>query len=127
MRVQSNCMSSAVCVNSPAVSSDGANGRTPSSDSSPALGLNPTTPQKEAGRSTDPRVCVPSANGAIPAATATAEPLELPPGVCSLLCGLCVRARIEIGESCGVGFSEKHRAALTQRGYQRRVGCALPA
>src|SRR5215471_8453901 len=81
MRVQRSCMSSAVCVNNPAVSSDGAKGNTPSRGSNPTLGLNPDTPQNDAGRSIEPSVCVPNANGTIPAATATAEPLELPPGV----------------------------------------------
>ncbi len=35
----------------------------------------------DAGRIMEPSVCVPNANGTMPAATATAEPLELPPGV----------------------------------------------
>ena len=39
---------------------------------------------------TDPLVCVPSATGTMPAATAAAEPLEEPPGVCAVLCGLHV-------------------------------------
>ena len=41
----------------------------------------PTTPQKAAGRMTEPMVCVPKASGQKPAATAAAEPLLLPPGV----------------------------------------------
>src|SRR5262245_158540 len=48
---------------------------------SPNDGLAPQTPQKLAGRTIDPAVCVPSATGTMPAATATAEPLELVPGV----------------------------------------------
>ena len=56
----------------------------------PKLGLKPTTPQKEAGRSTDPPVCVPRASGTIPSATAAAEPLEEPPGVWLARCGLVV-------------------------------------
>jgi hypothetical protein len=43
--------------------------------------LTPTTPQKAAGRITEPIVCVPSASGQSPAATAAADPLEEPPGV----------------------------------------------
>ena len=67
----------------PSVSRLFANGSTPSSDTSPYVPLNPVTPQYDAGRSTDPIVCVPSAKGTMPAATAAADPLELPPGVCS--------------------------------------------
>ena len=65
----------------PTVSSEGANGSTPSRLTVPNVGLNPTTPQYEAGRRIDPCVCDPSASGTIPAATAAADPLELPPGV----------------------------------------------
>src|SRR5258708_33576384 len=74
-------MPAAVAVKRPAVSSEGAKGITPSRGSSPKLGLKPQIPQNEAGRRTEPSVCVPSAKGTIPAATAAAEPEELPPGV----------------------------------------------
>jgi hypothetical protein len=47
----------------------------------PAVGLKPIVPQYEAGLSMEPMVCVPSATGTIPQATAAAEPLEDPPGV----------------------------------------------
>jgi hypothetical protein len=43
--------------------------------------LKPTTPQNAAGRITEPFVCVPSASGTQPAATAAAEPEEEPPGL----------------------------------------------
>ena len=52
--------------------------------------LNPTTPQKAAGRAIEPIVCVPRATGQRPAATAAAEPLLEPPGVCSGFQGLRV-------------------------------------
>src|SRR5437016_6616633 len=39
------------------------------------------TPQYEAGRMMEAAVCVPSATGTIPSATAAADPLEDPPGV----------------------------------------------
>src|SRR3954451_10399248 len=48
------------------------------------------TPQNEAGRITEPPVCVPSASGIIPAPTAAAEPADDPPGVWALLRGLSV-------------------------------------
>ena len=38
----------------------------------------------------EPAVWLPSASGTISAATAAAEPLEEPPGVCAGLCGLVV-------------------------------------
>src|SRR5207245_2395982 len=53
-------------------------------------GLKPTTPQKAAGRITDPFVWLPMASGTIPAATAAADPLEEPPGVRSGSCGFRV-------------------------------------
>src|SRR5260221_3995198 len=56
----------------------------------PKLGLKPTTPLKAAGRTTDPSVCVPSASGTSPAATAAAEPDDEPPGVCFGFQGLTV-------------------------------------
>ena len=44
------------------------------------MGLSPTTPQRAAGWRIEPPVSVPIAQGAIPAATAAAEPPEDPPG-----------------------------------------------
>src|SRR5262245_49911241 len=58
----------------------------------PYVGLQPTIPQYAAGRSTEPTVWLPMASGTMPAATAAAEPLELPPGVCSRFQGLRVGA-----------------------------------
>ena len=49
------------------------------------------TPQNAAGRTTEPSVCVPSAAGTSPTATAAAEPLDEPPGVWSSFQGLRVR------------------------------------
>ena len=49
------------------------------------------TPQNEAGRITEPPVCVPSASGIMPAATAAADPDDDPPGVWPWLRGLSVR------------------------------------
>ena len=56
----------------------------------PKLGLRPTTPLNAAGRMTEPSVCVPSASGTMPAATAAAEPDDEPPGVCFEFQGLVV-------------------------------------
>jgi hypothetical protein len=47
-------------------------------------------PQYEAGRMTEPPVCVPMARGTIPAATAAAEPDDEPPGVWFRFAGLRV-------------------------------------
>src|SRR5277367_4824507 len=56
----------------------------------PKLGLNPITPLKAAGRTTEPSVWLPSASGTIPAATAAADPDDDPPGVCLRFQGLTV-------------------------------------
>src|ERR1017187_3079020 len=80
-RDQSSAISAAVAVKRPTVSSEGAKGSAPSKGSRPKLGLKPQMPQTEAGRRTEPRVWVPRAKGTMPAATAAAEPEELPPGV----------------------------------------------
>src|SRR5262245_64388377 len=47
---------------------------------SPYVGLNPTTPERDAGWRTEPPVSVPSAHTASPAATAAALPPLEPPG-----------------------------------------------
>ena len=54
------------------------------------VGLNPTTPQKLAGRTMEPTTCVPKPIGKNPAATPAAEPLLEPPGVRAGSCGLRV-------------------------------------
>ncbi|MCY1535037.1 hypothetical protein D9M68_704250 [compost metagenome] len=74
----------------PMVSSDSQVSFMPSRNTRPTLGLNPTTPQYAAGRIIEPPVCVPRAAGTMPAATAAAEPLEEPPGVCASAWGLRV-------------------------------------
>src|SRR5580704_7913458 len=65
----------------PTTSKLGANGMTPSGGMRPRVGRKPGTPQYAAGLITDAIVCVPSASGTRPAATAAAEPLLEPPGV----------------------------------------------
>ncbi len=47
-------------------------------------------PQKAAGRIVEPPVWVPKASGAMKSATAAADPLDEPPGVCAGLWGLRV-------------------------------------
>jgi hypothetical protein len=76
----------------PAVSNVGANGKHPDKGSCPCVGLNPTTPQNDAGRITDPCVCDPTAYGTIPQATAAADPDDDPPGVWLSRCGFLVGA-----------------------------------
>src|SRR5919198_590826 len=65
----------------------------------PCVGLKPYTPQKDAGWMTEPAVWLPSASGTMCAATAAAEPLEEPPGVCSGLCGLRVLPGLKYAHS----------------------------
>jgi len=54
-------------------------GTTPLVPIRPSEGLKPTIPLKAAGTRPDPAVSVPSANGTVPSATATAEPELEPP------------------------------------------------
>ena len=56
----------------------------------PCVGLQPATPQNDAGRVIEPPVWVPIAPRAIPQATAAADPLDDPPGVRSSAQGLRV-------------------------------------
>src|SRR5439155_24948147 len=65
----------------PIVSRLGASGQTPSTGTRPCVVLRPVTPQHAAGIRIDPPVSEPSATSASPVATATADPLEEPPGM----------------------------------------------
>src|SRR5437773_4489860 len=65
----------------PGVSSVVESGSTPKVLMRPTVTFRPTMPHHEAGSRTDPPVSVPIAAGASPAATATPEPLDEPPGV----------------------------------------------
>ena len=56
-------------------------------------------PQYDAGRKVEPPVCEPNAAGIIRAATAAAEPLLEPPGVCSVFQGF------RVGEGSAVANS----------------------
>src|SRR5215469_15956466 len=56
-------------------------GTTPVVETSPRLGLRPTTLPSAAGTRPEPAVSVPSASGTSPAATATADPELDPPGI----------------------------------------------
>src|SRR3990170_2166129 len=75
-------------VKKPTWSREGASGTTPSIGTRRYVGLNPTIPQNDAGRRTEPMVWVPRLSGHSPAATAAAEPLLEPPGVWARLRGL---------------------------------------
>ena len=77
----------------PMVSSVTENSFAPSALIDPHVGLKPNTPQNDAGRITEPPVCVPSVSGTIRSATAAAEPLDEPPGVRVRSCGLRVTGR----------------------------------
>ena len=55
-------------------------GYTPARLTRPTVVFNPVTPHKAEGIRTEPPVSLPSAIGAIPAATATPDPLLDPPG-----------------------------------------------
>src|SRR5436189_5736647 len=86
--VATRCSSSAFRVNTPTVSSVGANGITPATEINPCDGRQPQMPQLLAGTRTDPPVSVPSAKSTSPHATAAADPLDEPPGTRSGAAGL---------------------------------------
>src|SRR5215472_14376746 len=81
MTEQSSAAAATVVAKPPSWSRVSLSVMTPSRGIMPRLGLKPTTPQNAAGRMTEPAVCVPVANGSIPAATAAADPIDEPPGV----------------------------------------------
>src|SRR5690606_23305523 len=61
-------------------------GNVPSRQISPLVVFRPVMPLREEGVRTEPPVSVPIAHGARPAATATPEPLDEPPGIrCSVM------------------------------------------
>jgi hypothetical protein len=70
------------------VSSERLSGITPAVSMLPKAGLNPLTPQSEAGIRIEPPVSVPMAQSHIPAATAAAEPPDDPPATRRTSCGL---------------------------------------
>src|SRR5262245_55756910 len=85
-----NATSATEAANRPAVSSDQEKHLMPLVGSNRNDGLKPATPQNDAGRMIEPPVCVPSATGIMPAATAAADPEDEPPGVWVGLRGLRV-------------------------------------
>ena len=64
----------------PIVSMLGASGHTPPSGIRPCVVFSPATPQNAAGTRIEPPVSEPKAISASPPATATADPLDDPPG-----------------------------------------------
>src|SRR4051812_2202786 len=60
----------------------------PAVSTSPNVGFRPTMPQADAGTRTEPPVSVPGARSTSPAASATADPEEEPPGIRDSSCGL---------------------------------------
>src|SRR3989304_6960196 len=89
---------------------------------SPALGLYPTTPQNAAGRMPEPWVCGPSAAGTNRAATAAAEPLEEPPGVCAGFHGLRVLPGEKYASSAVTVLPSSTAPASSQRRTTRADG-----
>ena len=94
----------------------------------PYVVLRPTTPQHAAGTRTEPPVSVPNATSASPVATATADPLEDPPGTRARVPRVHRRPRpvvdpagrpAQLGER---GLADDPRAGLAGRRDHRRVG-----
>src|SRR6266850_335984 len=90
----------------------------------PNVALSPTSPQYDAGRTLEPIVWLPSANGTIRAATAAAEPLDDPPGVHARFHGLRVGAGSLVANSVvfgGVELAEQDPARGLEPGHRGRV------
>ena len=98
-RLSASAASPTVFEKIPSVSRESDTGFTPVRLMLPKLGFRPTTPQNAAGRIIEPPVCVPIASGTMRSATAAAEPLEDPPGVCAGLCGLRVAGGCRLANS----------------------------
>src|SRR5690606_30953835 len=82
----SKAASDAVRVMGPIVSNVCDKGNVPSRLIRPLVVFRPVMPLREEGVRTEPPVSVPIAQGARPAATATPEPLDEPPGIrCSVM------------------------------------------
>src|SRR6185437_15778903 len=92
MAASPRATSSTPAANRPTVSSVQEKHLTPTVGSIRYDGLIAATPQNDAGRISEPPVCVPKASGTRPAPTAAADPDEDPPGVCAGWCGLRVSA-----------------------------------
>ena len=75
-----NLASATLLVIGPIWSNDEANATSPYLETVPYVGLNPTTPQKDAGCLIEPPVSLPNEATAEPADTTAAEPPEDPPG-----------------------------------------------
>ncbi len=71
---------------------------------------------------TEPPVCVPTASGTMPAATAAAEPLDEPPGVCSTFAGLRVCDGARFASSVVTVLPSTIAPDAPQRGHACRVG-----
>src|SRR5690348_4875785 len=107
---------------------------TPRVEMRPKVGFSPTTPQNAAGRMIEPIVWVPSASGQYPAATAAAEPLLDPPGVCWKECGLRVGPGVKYANSVVTVFpsisapADLSRATLSaSEPVNAEAGRRLPA
>src|SRR5205807_1335500 len=99
----------------PGWSIDSASGTTPSVLTRPYVGLQPATPQYDAGRVIEPPVCVPNAPRHMPQATAADEPLLEPPGVRSRFQGLRVGGGSKLAYCVVTGLPTKTAPACRKR------------
>ena len=86
--LSSRAASVTVRVSGPHWSSEEAKAIIPYRETAPYVGFMPTIPQSAAGWRIEPPVSVPIAQGAVPPATAAADPPDEPPGTRSRSHGL---------------------------------------
>ena len=122
MTANASATSATVRPITPTVSYDFELGLTPAGLIASNVGLKPTMPQNAAGRSTDPPVCVPSASGTMKSATAAADPLEEPPGVCAVFERIARLAGMRHRELGGHRLAHDDRARVPEQRHARGIG-----
>src|SRR5688500_6883269 len=110
----------------PMLSRDDANATKPYREMRPYVGLNPTTPQSDAGCRTEPPVSEPSAARTTPEATATADPPELPPGTRAVSHGFLAAPNAELSFDEPIANSSMFvfPTTIAPASFRRRIAVA---
>jgi hypothetical protein len=125
-RVHSSCISAAVAVKKPMVSSEGADGSAPSNGISRTVGVNPQMPHEGAGRSRA-RSLRADGEGDHAGSHGGGGARGTSSGSVAGQARIARRSRIEGGEGRGPRLAEQHGAAAAQAGDHVRVEIAFAA